>query len=119
MKTFGWYFNFTPYLYFISVTAYWFTRVNQSEGITAYPILLFTIPFVWQLLRPNPKLNFALGITFVCLSSYMIMAYLFDIFNVLTISDSTKQFLMFGGLFVITNFIMALWMIRNSIKRNF
>ena len=119
MKEISRYFKYTPYLYFIAVTSYWFTQVNQSKGITAFPILLFAIPFAWQLIKPSPKLNFGLGITFVCLSSYMIMAYLFDKFNVFTLSDSTKQFLMFGGLFILTNFIMALWMIRNSIKRSF
>lgn len=119
MKTIGKYSKFIPYLYYIAVTAYWFTQVNKSEGITAFPILLFGVPFVWQLIKPNEKLNFALGITFVCLSSYMILAYVFDRLNVFTISDSTKQFLMFGGLFIVTNFIMALWMIRNSIKRSF
>ena len=119
MKSISSYFKFIPYLYFIAVTAYWFTEVNQSKGITAFPILLFAIPFVWQLIRPNKKLNFALGITFVCLSSYMILAYLFDMFNIFTLSASTKQFLMIGGLFAISNFVMALWMIRNSIKRSF
>ena len=119
MKELSKYFKYTPYLYFIAVTSYWFTQVNQSEGITAFPILLFAIPFAWQLVKPNPKLNFALGITFVCLSSYMILAYLFDMFKIFTLSDSTKGFLMFGGLFILTNFIMALWMIRNSLKRSF
>ena len=119
MKTIGKYSKFIPYLYYIAVTAYWFTQVNKSEGITAFPILLFGVPFVWQLLSPSPKLNFALGITFVCLSSYMILAYLFDILNIVTLSNSTKEFLMFGSLFILTNFVMALWMVRNSINRSF
>jgi len=119
MKTVGKYSKFIPYLYYIAVTAYWFTKVNQSEGIGAFPILLFAIPFVWQVLKPSPKLNFALGISFVCLSSYMILAYLFDLLNIFTISNSTKQFLMFGGLFFVTNFVMALWIVRNSTKRSF
>ena len=119
IKTVGKYSKYIPYLYYIAVVAYWFTQVNQSQGITAFPILLFGIPFAWQLIRPNPKLNFGLGITFVCLSSYMILAYLSDIFNIVTLSTSTKQFLMIGGLFAITNFIMALWIIRNSLRQSF
>lgn len=119
MKTLGKYSKFIPYLYFLVVTMYWFTKVNKSEGITAYPILLFGIPFLWQLIKPNQKLNFSLGIIFVCLSSYMILAYLSHVLNIITFSNSTKNYLMIGGVFVLGNFVMALWMIRNSIKRSF
>lgn len=119
MKLISKYSKFVPYLYFIAVIIYWFTDVNRSEGITAYPILLFGIPFIWQLLKPNKKLNFSLGIIFVCLSSYLILAYLSDLLNIVDISASTKTFIIYGGLFVITNFLMSLWMIRNSIKKAF
>ena len=101
------------------MTIYWFTNVNKSIGITAYPILLFGIPFLWQVIKPNRQLNFTLGITFVCLSSYLILAYLSDVLNIVTINESTERFLLFGGVFVISNFIMAVWIIRNSLKRAF
>ncbi|WP_040278865.1 hypothetical protein [Psychroserpens damuponensis] len=119
METINKYSKFIPYLYFLAVIAYWFTDVNQSNGITAYPILLFGIPFIWQIIKPNKRLNFTLGITFVCLSSYMIVAYLSDIFNIVNVSNSAKQFMVYGGIFVIANFVMALWMIRNSLKSSF
>lgn len=119
MKIIGQYSKYVPYLYFIAAIAYWFTKANKTGGLMAFPILLFGIPFLWQLIKPNKKLNFALGITFVCLSSYMILFYLSDIFNIITFSSSTKEFLMLSGLFITTNFIMALWMIRNSINRSF
>ncbi|HKK12573.1 MAG TPA: hypothetical protein VJ945_07055 [Flavobacteriaceae bacterium] len=119
IKTIGRYSKYIPYLYYIAIIVYWFTEVNKSNGITAFPILLFGIPFAWQLIKPSEKLNFALGIIFVCLSSYMILAYLIDMLNIVRLPNSTQPFLMFGGLFIIGNFIMALWMLRNSIKRNF
>ncbi|MCK8480138.1 hypothetical protein [Psychroserpens algicola] len=119
METIHKYSKFVPYLYFLAVIAYWFTNVNKSEGITAYPILLFGTPFLWQLIKPNKKLNFTLGITFVCLSSYLILAYLSDIFHIIELSSRTKHFMVFGGVFVVANFIMALWMIRNSLNRSF
>lgn len=119
MQTISKYSKFIPYLYFLAVIVYWFTDINRSEGLTAYPILLFGIPFVWQLIKPNNKLNFSLGIIFVCLSSYMILAYLSDIFHIVNITENTKRFLILGGFFVVSNFIMSLWMIRNSIKRSF
>ncbi len=113
------YSKFVPYLYFIAIIVYWFTDINRSEGLSAYPILLFGIPFMWQIIKPNRKLNFTLGITFVCLSSYMILAYLFDLFSITAFTSIAKQFAFYGGLFVMVNFFMALWIIRNSIKRSF
>ena len=119
MQVISKYSKFIPYLYFLAVIIYWFTVINRIEGITAYPILLFAIPFLWQFIRPNEKLNFSLGIIFVCLSSYMILAYLSDLFNIINISYQIKGFLILGGFFVVGNFVMALWMIRNSIKKAF
>ncbi|WP_431136475.1 hypothetical protein [Psychroserpens mesophilus] len=119
MKLISRYSKFIPYLYFIAVIAYWFTDVNRSSGVTAYPILLFSIPFIWQLIRPSKNLNFTLGITFVCISSYLILAYLSDLLNIVNLSFSIKQLMVYGGLFVAANFVMSLWMIRNSMKRAF
>jgi hypothetical protein len=113
------YSKFIPYLYFIAITVYWFTYINRSNGISAYPILLFGLPFLWQLIKPSKKLNSILGITFVCLSSYLILAYLSDALNIVTFSENAKRFLFIGGLFVLSNFIMSLWIIRNSLKQAF
>ncbi len=93
--------------------------MNKNEGLSAYPILLFAIPFLWQVIKPNKKLNFTLGITFVCLSSYAILAYLSEILNIVTINVDAEQFLLFSGTIVVSNFIMAVWIIRNSLKRAF
>ncbi len=111
MKTLNRYTKYIPYLYFIVVTAFWFTVVNRSNGISAYPILLFGVPFLWQLIRPYKKLNFILGITTVCLSSYIIVAYLIHLFQ--------NNASLYGSLFVIGNFIMGMWMIKNSLNRSF
>ena len=119
MKNLSNYPKFIPYLYFIAVSAYWFTDINKTEGITAYPILLFGIPFLWQIIKPNKKLNFTLGITFVCVSSYLILAYLADILHITHMTQNTKKYMIYGGLFVFSNLCMALWIIRNSLKRSF
>ena len=119
MYTISKYTKFVPYLYFISIILYWFTDINKSNGISAYPILLFSIPFLWQLIKPNRKLNFSLGISFVCLSSYLILAYLSELFHIVNWSESSKRLLFYGGTLVVGNFIMSLWIIRNSIKKVF
>ncbi|WP_299364531.1 hypothetical protein [Winogradskyella sp.] len=113
------YAKYIPYLYFLSVIVYWFTDINKSVGLSAYPILLFGIPFLWQLVKPNRELNFSLGIVFVCLSSFLILAYLFNLLNIINWSESAKRFLFYGGALVIGNFVMSLWIVRNSIKKLF
>ena len=113
------YSKFIPYLYFIALILYWFTGVNKSEGITAFPILLFAIPFLWQVIKPNLKLNFVLGITFVCLSSYLILVYLSNLFNIVSFPIKAENFAIYKGVFVISNFFMALWIIIFSLKRSF
>ncbi len=119
MNTISKYTKFVPYLYFLSIIIYWFTGINKSIGISAYPILLFGIPFLWQLIKPNRKLNFSLGIVFVCLSSYLILAYLSNLLNIINWTESSKRLLFYGGLLVVGNFVMSLWIVRNSIKKVF
>ncbi|WP_458629083.1 hypothetical protein [Winogradskyella sp. PC D3.3] len=119
MNTLSKYTKFIPYLYFLSVIVYWFTTINKIEGISAYPILLFGTPFLWQLIKPSRKLNFSLGIVFVCLSSYLILAYLSDLLNLIHWTEHSKKLLFYGGLLVIGNFVMSLWMVRNGMKKVF
>ena len=111
------YTKFIPYLYFIAIAAYWFTIINKSQGLSAYPILLFAIPFLYQIIKPNKTLNFTLGITFMCISSYLILAFLSDMLQIVSLSYPIKQLMMYGGLFVFGNFAMALWIIKNSLNK--
>ena len=74
---------------------------------------------IFQLIKPNKTLNLALGFTFICVSSYLILAYLGDIFKIFNITENSKSFILYGGLFVVSNFIMALWIIKNSISNRF
>ncbi|NRD20739.1 hypothetical protein HNV08_11825 [Winogradskyella eckloniae] len=111
--------KFIPFIYFLSVVIYWFTILNKSEGISAYPILLFGIPFVWQLIKPSKQLNFSLGIVFVCLSSYLCFAYIFNLLHIFNWTEAVKKLLFLGGILVVGNLVMSLWMIRNSMTRNF
>ena len=119
MSTISKYTKYIPYFYFLSVIAYWFTDLNKSVGLSSYLVLLFCIPFLWQLIKPSRKLNFTLGIVFVCLSSYLILVYLFDLLHIINWSHSSKKLLFYGGLLVVGNFVMSLWMVRNSIKKLF
>ncbi|MBD0824312.1 hypothetical protein [Aestuariibaculum marinum] len=119
MKTLNKYSKFIPYLYFITASAYWFTLINRTEGLSAYPILLLGIPFLWQLIKPNKSLNFTLGITFVCLSSYLIVGYLLNISGISGYFQDSQNFIFNGAIFIVCNLLMALWIIRNSLNRAF
>lgn len=119
MTFFNTYTKQIPYLYFIVITAFWFTAVNKTEGITAFPILILALPFLWQLIKPNNQLNFSIGITIMCLSSYLIIAHITQIINVASFILSTANVYLFSWIFIFLNFIMALWIVRNSMKTPF
>ncbi len=118
MKMINKYANLTPYLYFIAFTIYWFTSAISSSDIWTYFILLLMIPFLWQIIKPNKELNFTLGISFVCISSYIILIYLSDALHISSI-ELAKGVILYSGVFVITNFLMSLWIIRNSLRQTF
>ncbi|TNJ43588.1 hypothetical protein KFZ70_00405 [Tamlana fucoidanivorans] len=118
MKSLSNYTKFTPYLYFIAITIYFFTVINRAEGLTAYPILLLGIPFLWQIIKPNKYLNFLLGITFVCVSSYLIIVYFTYLFKIFNFSNHSVQLIGSGSLLFFSSLIMALWIIRNSLKES-
>ncbi len=117
MKTLKKYSKFVPYFYFIAVIAYWFTDVNRSEGIAAFPILLFGIPFLWQIIKPGSKLNFTLGITLVCLSLYGISAYIVGFFHLTSMTNRTTDFVIYGGLLVILISGLKMWIVMNDQRR--
>ncbi|GAL66237.1 hypothetical protein JCM19301_802 [Jejuia pallidilutea] len=39
--------------------------------------------------------------------------------NLISISSATKQLMLYGGVFFILNFFMALWIIKNSLNKRF
>ncbi|MBP1839514.1 hypothetical protein [Formosa algae] len=104
-----------PYLYFISVIICWFTLINRYNGLSAYPILLCSIPFIWQLIKPNNTLNFTLSITFICLSSYLILMFLLNKLHLVNIIHQISQTVMFSAVGLGLNLIMALWILRHNL----
>ena len=114
MKVLNRYSKFIPYFYFLTVIISWFTYFNKNEGLIAYPILLCAIPFFWQIIKPNDTLNFFLGLTFVCISSYLILAYITNVLIAKEFGFVINGFILGSGLFVALNFLMALWILKNS-----
>ena len=116
MKTIKNYTKFIPHLYFISIISYWFLSIVNNEGASPYLILLLVLPFIWQLIKPNNILNICLGSLFVCLSFYLVLAYLSDVVKITEVGSNTKTFVIVGALFVFSNLIMSVWMLINGIK---
>lgn len=110
--------KYTPYLYFLTIIVFLFSNFNNSTS--SYSLLILAIPFLWQIIKPNRKLRFALGVTTICVSSYLILGYFTGVLNIISLTDITDQHMIFSRLFVILNFIMSLWIIRSSmiIKTN-
>lgn len=109
---------YIPYTYFIAVIAIFFTLINRNYGIVAYPILLLLIPFVKQIIAPKKYLNFLLGISFISITTLLITIYIISNLN-LSPSHIVGYFMfLYGGIIIPINFIMALWMIRNSLKKH-
>lgn len=107
-----------PYLYFMIIALIAFTDLNRVNGIYTYPILLIIIPILWQLFKPNKILNFTLGVTFAYISSFLVLGYISDVLGISS-QKLANGFILYGGLFVLTNFIMSFWIIINSLKRTF
>lgn len=119
MKTINNFIKYIPYLYFISIIIIWFVQFNESNGIWAYPILLLGIPFIWQVLKPSRYLNFLLGIMFVCISSYILALFAITNFQFIKFPDIGNYMLFYALILIPTNFMMALWIIRNSLRESF
>ena len=109
--------KYIPYLYFILAISYWFLDVVWRGGWTSVWILLLAVPFIWHLIKPSAKLSLSLGILFSLISCYLVLAYLSDVFNLTTMTDTAKTFIVVGGLFVLTNLSMSVWILINGLKR--
>lgn len=110
--------KYLPHLYFIALAIYGFTYFNRISSLAAYALFILAVPFIWQLIKPSERLNLTLGITSVCLTSYVIVAFLFNLLNIIALSESLKYSVTISCI-CIASFIMALWMIRNSLKKRF
>ena len=116
MKQLKFYANRLPYFYFIGLAIYWFSILLGKEILSAILVLLMSIPFLWQLIKPNRELNFVLGVIFVCISSYLIIGSLSDLFNLPSLIIASRV-IIYGSFIAILNFVMSAWIVRNSVKR--
>ncbi len=98
--------KYIPYVYFLATIVFFFSIFNDKA--IHYLVLALSIPFVWQIFKPNFILRFILGITTICLSLYFALGYLTGVLNIISLINITDQVMLFGGLFVATNLIMSL-----------
>ncbi len=105
-----------PYLYFIALTFVWYIALNKIIGTWAFLVFLLDIPFILQIVSPNSNKNFGLGITFVCLSCYLIFMFFFSKLGFMSLTPILEKVFLNSGALLILNLIMALWIMRNSMK---
>lgn len=111
--------KYVPYLYFIATIAYCFITLKTTHYVFAYALLALIIPFLWQIIKPNPQLNFKLGLVIICISSYTILAYLLQILHIVNFVNISPNTVIYIGSFIFLNFYMALWIIKNSFSKSF
>lgn len=116
MNTIKKYSNYIPHVYFIAIILYWCFSIRNNELSSPNIILLLTIPFIWQLIKPLKLINIILGSLFICLSFYLILALLSDVVKIEEVSENTSTFLIIGSLFVLSNLLMSIWILINGIK---
>lgn len=116
MKSIAKFAKHIPHWYFITAIIISFTYFNRLSGIWAYPILFLGIPFLWQIIRPSQRLNTILGFSLICISSYLILGYLLEALNIISI-EYLGDFLKYGIVLVFLGFVMASWIIRNTLRQ--
>jgi ABC-type multidrug transport system permease subunit len=94
---------YLPHLYFMSVVI--IIAMNPNFAMIAIAIFLFAMIFI-----KNKILNVAVAAFMLFFSFWMGLAYLSDFHKIMEFDNKTWQFVLVGGLFVFTNFFMAILM---------
>ena len=107
------------------------TRLNNPYGLTLnynestrFPLALYVSDTNNHKVRKiefnnTANFNFSLGIIFVCLSSYILFAYLSDLLQIINFSEKIRSLLFYGGTLVLSNMTMSLWIVKNSTNKVF
>ncbi|MEM1321560.1 MAG: hypothetical protein AAGG75_14985 [Bacteroidota bacterium] len=93
-----------PHLYFIAII-FWIYRDNLHSADPSLTVLLFAIPFAYQLFYNKHWLNLVLGSIAGFYSFWMFMAYLSDLAKPAV--EGYTRFALIGGSFVLLNFLMV------------
>jgi hypothetical protein len=100
-----------PLLYFLAIIL-WMYFGNLFHAQEAEPlILLFCIPFLYQLVFRNRLISIVLAMFMLVWAVWMLMAYASEYTQLAShSSEGMVSFMLTGGVFILLNFVMAIWL---------
>jgi hypothetical protein len=104
-----------PYVYFAIIWLWCGVSSALTGPLQSLLIALFAIPFLYQWKAERKDLNLILGVVMSCWSVIMAMAFISDLAKVITYSESTTRFILFGGTLVVVNFLMTALLFKNAV----
>jgi len=93
--------RFTPTIFYILFTAFWFAQEYDSLGTFNYPSLALFVALILQLFTDNKTTGFLYSILFIIFSGYMLITAATSYADTEVVTDSTAgfytmQFTVFG-----------------------
>lgn len=103
-----------PYIYF---SAFFLLIINKSASY--YNLVLFVLSalLLLQMYFQLKYVDWFTGMLLLFLSLWFLLAYTSDFHKITSYTNQTWQFVVIGGLIVISNFVMSILMLRNAIIR--
>ena len=110
-----------PYVYFALIALYFAYRAISAGklfGMGGMVVLLLSVAFIYQLVREDKDLNILLGFLTVTWSLWMSLAVLSDAFKIEDFgSIRALRFMITGGLFIASNFLLSAKLFKNAVHR--
>lgn len=103
-----------PYIYF---SAFFLLIINKSASYYNLVLLLLSALLLLQMYFQLKYVDCFTGMLLMFLSFWFLLAYASDFHKITSYTNQTWQFVVIGGLIVISNFAMSILMLRNAIIR--
>ena len=102
-----------PEFYFIILCVWWFVYGNIINPETIYyPAIIVTLVLTVQLLIKKRAVGLVISTFFGLFSFYLILALVSDLVKGEIFNMNALIFLLQGGLLIVTNIVMSVWMFR-------
>ena len=103
-----------PYTYF---SVFFILIISESASYYNIVPLALSALLLLQMYFQLKYVDWFMGMLLLFLSLWFLLAYASDFHKITSYTNQTWQFIVIGGLIVISNFVMSILMLRNAIKR--
>ena len=103
-----------PYIYF---SVFFLLIISESASYYNMVPLALSVLLLLQMYFQLKYVDWFMGMLLLFLSLWFLLAYASDFHKITSYTNQTWQFIVIGGLIVISNFVMSILMLRNAIKR--